>query len=175
MKSNARGFTLLELMTAVTVLAVLLGLAVPSFREVSRNNRVTAAQNDLVTAFTYARSEALRLSQPVSVCATEDAATCSGAENWATGWIAFIDSGATPGEVDEEDANERVLQAWAATNTSMTLAGSTPYVQYGPTGMTIGAAAETFDVYATGCHGRRLRQVALTAIGSLSSTTQNCP
>lgn len=175
MKNEARGFTLLELMTALTVLAVLLGLAVPSFREVSRNNRVTAAQNDLVTAFTYARSEALRLSQPVSVCASADAATCSGAVSWATGWIAFVDSGATPGEVDVADPEERVLQVWAPTNRDMRLTGSAAYIQYGPTGITSPATAESFDVHANGCRGAHLRRVSLTAIGSLSSTTQSCP
>jgi type IV fimbrial biogenesis protein FimT len=172
MRYTHRGFTLIELLTALTVLAILLGLAVPTFRDVTRNNRIGAAQNDLVTAFTYARSEALRISAPVSVCASADGATCSGSANWATGWIAFIDTGATAGSVD---AGEKVMQVWAASNSDMTLTGSTPYVQYGPTGITTPAAAQTFDVYVAGCSGAHLRRVALTAIGSMSSTTQNCP
>src|SRR5689334_9727964 len=131
MRNDNRGFTLIELLTALTVLAILLGLAVPTFRDFTRNNRIAAAQNDLVTAFTYARSEALRLSTPVSVCASADNATCSGNVNWATGWIAFVDSGANAGAVD---AGERLLQAWAASNADMTFTGSASYVQYGPTG-----------------------------------------
>ena len=60
MKRRGLGFTLLELMVTIAVLGILLGLTVPTFREFSRNNSVTTAQNDLVTALNVARSEALR-------------------------------------------------------------------------------------------------------------------
>lgn len=173
MRNDNRGFTLIELLTALTVLAILLGLAVPTFRDFTRNNRVGAAQNDLVTAFTYARSEALRRSTPVSVCASTDNVSCSGNTNWATGWIAFVDSGANVGVVDASELPP--LQAWAASNADMTLTGSTSYVQYGPTGITAPANAQTFDVYVAGCAGAHARRVALTAIGSINATTQNCP
>jgi type IV fimbrial biogenesis protein FimT len=45
-----RGFTLIELMVTIMVLAVLLGLGVPSFREAALSSRVTSYANDLVAS-----------------------------------------------------------------------------------------------------------------------------
>ncbi len=48
--ATAKGFTLLELMTAIAVMAVLLSVGVPSFVQIIRNNRITAQTNELVSA-----------------------------------------------------------------------------------------------------------------------------
>lgn len=54
-----RGFTLIELMVAVAVAAVLLAIAVPSFQGISRNNAVRAATNDLISTINIARMQAV--------------------------------------------------------------------------------------------------------------------
>ena len=46
----------------------------------------------MVTAFNLARMEAIRRGTPVSVCASADQASCSGANDWASGWIVFTDA-----------------------------------------------------------------------------------
>ena len=79
------GFTLIELLIGIAVLAVLLGIGVPSFQEMIRTNRVAAITNDLVAAIQFGRSEAVRLGGNVEVCSSNDQATCSG--NWNDGWI----------------------------------------------------------------------------------------
>ena len=73
-----RGFTIIELMMTVTVLALLLGIAVPSFMETVRNNRIISQNNELISSLNLARSEALKRGGSVSVCASADQATCSG-------------------------------------------------------------------------------------------------
>jgi type IV fimbrial biogenesis protein FimT len=174
MKRAQSGFSLIELMTALTVLAVLLAMSVPSFREFTRSNRVTAAHNDLLTAFTLARSEALKRATPVSVCASSNGSSCvsTTTTNWRVGWIVFTDGAGTAGVVNTGDT---VLQTWPATNTDMTLTGSVGFVQYTATGMISPSTARTFDAYASGCSGDKVRRLSVSAIGAVSGTTQACP
>jgi type IV fimbrial biogenesis protein FimT len=175
MKQAARGFTVIELMTTITVAGVLLAVGIPSFREITRNNRVTSAQNDLVTALTLARSEALRQATPVSVCASANGTSClsgSGPTDWSTGWIVFVDA-TTPGTID---APTDILQRFSVPASDTTLTGSKPFVRYAMTGMLAsGSVAQNIKVYSSGCVGAKLRQVDIALVGSLTSTTQNCP
>ena len=173
MKRAHTGFTLIELMTALTILSIVLAMSVPSFREFTRSNRVTATHNDLVTAFTLARSEALKRSTAVTVCASSDGATCTGANDWAVGWIVFVDGTGVAGEVNSPA--DVVLQAWAGVSGVTTVGGTTPYVQYTATGMVAPSAAANFDVYSAGCAGPKLRRLAVSAIGALTGTLQSCP
>ena len=80
-----RGFTLVELMITLAVAAILLAIAVPSFRTFVQNTRLTTQADTLVYSLNLARNEAVKLDTPVAVCASSDGATCSGA--WVNGWI----------------------------------------------------------------------------------------
>lgn len=165
-----RGFTLLELMTAITVLGVLLGLAIPSFRDIIRNNRVTTQTNDLVSALNYARSEALKRSNPVTACSSTNGTTCAGVNNWSTGWIVFTDINAN-GTLD--GADER-LQQWPATTGGITLNSTTrAYVRYASTGMSSGS--ETFSLLKPGCVGNYARQITVSTTGRIGSAVVACP
>ncbi|MFW6341588.1 MAG: pilus assembly FimT family protein, partial [Halothiobacillaceae bacterium] len=50
------GFSLIELMITIAVLAIVLAIAVPSFSFLVQSNRATTLANDLTTAITFARS-----------------------------------------------------------------------------------------------------------------------
>ncbi|GIX23449.1 MULTISPECIES: GspH/FimT family pseudopilin [Caldimonas] len=60
MQPKASGFTLVELMVALAVLAILLGLGVPSFRAMIESNRATSQTNEVLGALHAARAEAIR-------------------------------------------------------------------------------------------------------------------
>jgi type IV fimbrial biogenesis protein FimT len=77
-----RGFTIIELMFVVIILAILVGLAAPSFSELARTQRVRAAAVDLYSDITFARSEAIKRGAPIFV-APKDSAT---PKDWALGW-----------------------------------------------------------------------------------------
>jgi type IV fimbrial biogenesis protein FimT len=78
-RARARGFTLIELLVVITVMAVLLGLAVPSFSNFIASQRVKTVAYDLTTAFVLARSEAVKRNADVTVAAAS-------ASDWTQGW-----------------------------------------------------------------------------------------
>lgn len=71
-KAKQRGFTLFELLVTVLVLGVVLGIGVPNLLEFTRNNRMAATANDVVSALHLARNEAVMRRVPVTLCASPE-------------------------------------------------------------------------------------------------------
>lgn len=85
-----RGFSLLELMITITVVAILLAIAVPSFRDVIRRNQVSSASNELLAGLSYARTEAITRGQLVSMCPSADGASCTAnGKAYEPGWLVY--------------------------------------------------------------------------------------
>lgn len=90
---NYSGFTLIELLVALAVLAILTGLAAPSFIATVRDNRLVTQSNEFIGALHLARSEAVKRSEEVVVCKSNDGATCNDVLSWADGWLVLADNG----------------------------------------------------------------------------------
>ena len=86
------GFTLIELMITVAVLAILLGIATADYGPVVNNNRLVAAVNQLQGELGFARSSAASSSSSLTFCSSSDGASCSGNTNWESGWLIFTDA-----------------------------------------------------------------------------------
>jgi type IV fimbrial biogenesis protein FimT len=177
MRKTQHGFSLAELLTAMAVIAILAGIAIPTLRQFSASSRTTAATNSLVTALATARSEALRRSLPVSVCASADSQSCSGSTTWNTGWIVFTDGSGTAGQVDGSDV---LLQAWDAPSGNMSVTSSTKYLRYDARGMVWSQTTDyvfpvTFNTLPSGCKGNNQTKVSVTIGGSPQSTRLACP
>lgn len=69
-RNAQRGFTLIELMVVVALLAIVATVAVPSFQQIIENNRLATESNRLLSAMSFARSEAVRVGDDVSLSAT---------------------------------------------------------------------------------------------------------
>lgn len=91
MKRQA-GFTITELLVVSTIVAILLAIGVPSYRYVTNSSRMSSEINGLLGDVQYARAEAIKEGQPVSLCVSSDGVTCSGSTNWQNGWIVFPDA-----------------------------------------------------------------------------------
>lgn len=89
--SGGRGFTLVELMATLAVLAISLGLAVPAFTGLQRRVRAADAYSELTTSLAAARLLAVRLRQPVSICPSRDGRRCLDSVVWSDGWIIYAD------------------------------------------------------------------------------------
>lgn len=91
--SNQRkntGFTLIELVVTMAIVAIFASYAIPSFNNVMERNRISTATNEMVSALVLARSEALKRSNDVTVCASTNQTSCSGTD-FAQGWLVFLD------------------------------------------------------------------------------------
>jgi len=86
------GFSLIELLVVVTLIAVLLGIGAPAFVETVRDNRLRTELYALRATLNNARSEALSRRMPVFVCESADLTTCATTTNdWIVGYIAYVD------------------------------------------------------------------------------------
>lgn len=110
------GFSLLELMTTITIVAVLLAIAVPSFRDLIRRNQISSASNELLAGLAYARTEAVDRGQLVSLCPSSTGTSCAaGGQAYEPGWIIYTyPAGAASANKPYDAASSILLRATGA-------------------------------------------------------------
>ncbi|MEO8011879.1 MAG: GspH/FimT family protein, partial [Dokdonella sp.] len=104
---------MIELVIVIAIVAILAAIALPSFSNSLRNNRVGTQTNDLLSAFNFARNEAITRSRGVSICAADpetDPLVCGADTAWNLGWIVVTDT--APGNA--APVVDEVLRSWVA-------------------------------------------------------------
>lgn len=88
------GFTLIELIVVMAVIAILTMYAVPSFKVSMVNNRLIGETTNLTSMLNLARTESLRRNDYVSICPSSNGTSCSGTD-YSIGAVIFTDSANT--------------------------------------------------------------------------------
>ena len=145
------GFTIVELMVTIVVLAVLISLAAPDLSQFIVRNRLTSQANQLLGDLSFARSEAGSRHRPVTICAAASATACALASvsNWESGWIVFVDSDGDGAMTATTD----IIKYVAAPGGKSTIVSdftNTNRLTYRPFGGLLPATAGTFKLCAGG-------------------------
>jgi type IV fimbrial biogenesis protein FimT len=153
------GVTLVELIFTMAVLAILVAIAVPSFRDASLSSRLTAAANDLHASVQIARSEAIKNNSATRLCASANGTSCAASGDWEQGWIVLDVN-------DPLDASDDVVlhsQAAIPGGFKVVESGGQFELTFQPIG--VGASSAIFTVCREDPLGSEERVVSVTATG----------
>lgn len=156
---HSRGFTLIELMITIVILAILISLAVPSFNSVIQGNRTLTLNDELSTAIQLARSEALKRRKNVIICRSNAAGNaCEDGTDWSNGWQVRQVSG-------------DLIRVWDATP-SATVTGPSTGITFQSNGL--GKGAGIFEVQVDGCKDSKKRVINVSQTGNATSSQSTC-
>ena len=171
LSATARGFTLLELIITIAIAAILVGIAVPSYRYVTTANRISGEINGLLGDMQYARSEAIKEGQMVTICASSDGDSCSGSTAWNSGWIVY--SGPSGGPQSSTDILRRQGQFYGGANEDQLAPadGTTTFIEFNQGGFASGLqqGGVMFELHDSTDDSVYTRCLYVTIVGSMST------
>ncbi|NWA26723.1 GspH/FimT family pseudopilin [Pseudomonas gingeri] len=161
MFQGAKGFTLVELLVAIAVLAILTAIAAPSFNSTIQKSRVDSEASDLQRALNYTRLEAINRGVNVRIGPTSGAGS-----NWTTG------QSTTTGATTGTNLRTKVLRVIPAMSSTTTMAASTvTFIEFNNLGALVSPATAVSLSFVEGSYTNTL-SVCLTGRIALNGS---CP
>ncbi|MBU2863877.1 GspH/FimT family pseudopilin [Reinekea forsetii] len=178
------GFTLVELLVTLIIIAIVAMFGAPSFRNVMVNSQIDSNLNSVRSSLIYARSEAVSKSRFITVCMSADGQTCvnAGAADWGSaGWIVWHDrdndgvfednANADLCELDLDDCILRVFGPLEGDST-MVEANGLYRVVFSPQGqLNIPAAGGVaFSMQISNCGEGQERDITISQVGRTTTS-----
>lgn len=159
-----KGFTLIELMITVSVLAISVAIAVPSFNYVMQSNRVSSKTNAVIGAFNLARVEAIKRGTSVIISSSDTSVV---GNNWGLGFRVWIDLDSdSVYDVGEE------LRVFESLPNGITLDGANTTYTFRSTGFLASSGTLNLCSDFSGLAGR---QMSLALSGRIQTSQTACP
>jgi type IV fimbrial biogenesis protein FimT len=123
---GAHGLTLIELIIAMSIVAVLLTMVQPAYRDWIAAQQLANQAHFVVDTLHLARSEAIKHGYRVNVCKTSDRRQCTDSGGWEQGWLMFVDEDRS-GHIEDDTI---VLHREGPAQDSITMRGNHPVADY---------------------------------------------
>jgi len=167
------GVTLIELMMTISLVAITLAIAVPSYKNFTNANRLAGEVNALLGDMQFARGEAIKEGQTVVICSSADGATCSGKTTWNIGWIVFSDVN-NNGVVDTGETVFRVKNGFNSTD-SFNADNATSAVTFNREGFAPVGNIVTITLHDSTADPQWTRCMKINIVGMLMTTRYSTP
>ncbi len=136
---SANGFTFIELMIVMTMVAVMAAIALPNLGQFIANNRLKSQMYNMLESINIARAEAVKRKVKTVMCRSADPTAttpaCGGTANtWTTGWIVYAKGDANDAYNSATDTIIGIGNAAHDTVTVMSNADGNSYLVYKPDG-----------------------------------------
>lgn len=134
------GFSLVEMLVALVIAIILAAVAIPQFISATQAQRTSSEINNLLNDVSFARSEAMKEGQMVSLCISSNGTSCGGT-SWNSGWIVYSNpswTAASPGFTSGTSVLLRVQPGFTTTDTIVTTPLSTTTLTFNRDGFSVG-------------------------------------
>lgn len=159
------GFTLIELMVTLALVAIVLSFGVPNMTQLIRSNQVINQTNSVLGGIQLARAEAVKRGIGVAVCGSSDQVSCDG--QWGQGWLVYEDSDGA----SSPTANNIIRMATGSAEVNNTSGG---VVRFDHQGLRRETSESTVIIKRTACGAEKARQISIARGGRAASEKVAC-
>jgi len=163
-----KGFTLVEMLTVIIIMVILIGAAIPGWRNFIQNNQAAAVASKLYAALSLARVNAIQSGERVALCPViaPSGIVCQNITNWDA-WILFMDKNKN----SSIDSGE-TLMSYYDQPAGIITANSSGLIYFDASGFA--SVNRIFTISPPGCVGNNAKKVTVRRNGNIQIDTASC-